>query len=76
MTGGSKCGAAKSAIRMNETLSSTGVNAGTAKRLQVLRMPPASATSDMKRMYGKVMRVRLTVRANFSGSSVKPGAER
>jgi hypothetical protein len=35
---------------MKETLSSTGVNAGTAKRLQVLSTPPASATSDMKRM--------------------------
>jgi hypothetical protein len=43
-------GAANSAMPMNERLSRTGVKAGRAKRLQVFRMPPASATSDMNRM--------------------------
>ena len=32
------------------TLSKTGVAAGTAKRFQVLRMPAANATIDMKAM--------------------------
>ena len=49
-TGGSKYGVAKSAMAMKARLSSTGVKAGSAKRLMVLRMPPASATSDMKKM--------------------------
>ena len=35
---------------MNETFSSTGVNAGTANRLQVFSTPAASATSEMKTM--------------------------
>ena len=59
---------------MNATLRSVGVNAGIANRLQVLRMPAASETSEMKRMYGKVMRSIVTVRPNFSGSAAKPGA--
>lgn len=49
-TCGSKYGAAKSAMAIIATLSSTGVKAGTAKRPQVLSTPPASATSDMNRM--------------------------
>ena len=49
-TGGSNQGAAKSAMPMKERFSRTGVKAGSAKRLQVLRMPAASATSDMNRM--------------------------
>jgi hypothetical protein len=61
---------------MKQTLSSAGVIAGTAKRFQVLRMPAESATSEMKRMYGKVMRSSSTVSANFSGSAAKPGAVR
>ena len=62
---------------MNDTLSSTGVNAGTAKRLQVLSTPAASATREMKKMYGKVMRSICTVRPNFSGSAWnQPGANR
>ncbi len=49
-TGGSKYGAANSAMPMKERFSSTGVKAGMAKRLQVLSVPPASATSAMKKM--------------------------
>jgi hypothetical protein len=49
-TGGSKRPAKNTAATMNDTLSSAGVSAGTAKRLQVLRMPAASATSEMNRM--------------------------
>ena len=59
---------------MNDRLSSTGVKAGIAKRLQVLSTPPASATSDMKKMYGKVMRVSCTVSSNLPASAEKPGA--
>ena len=43
ITGGSKYGAANAAATMNETLSSTGVNAGTANLLQLLRIPEARA---------------------------------
>ena len=49
-TGGSNHGAANTLIAMKLTFSSTGVKAGMAKRLKVFRMPPAMATSDMKRM--------------------------
>ena len=59
---------------MNATLRSVGVNAGTANRLQVFRIPAASETSEMKRMYGKVIRSIVTVSANLSGSAAKPGA--
>ena len=75
-TGGSNHGAANSAMPIIDRLSSTGVKAGTAKRLQVLRMPAASATSAMNKMYGNVMRVSSTVNANLSGSAAKPGAVR
>ena len=43
-------GAANSAKPMNDRFSSTGVNAGRANRLHVLRMPAARATSDMNSM--------------------------
>jgi len=66
-TGGSKRSAKNAAATMNETLSSTGVNAGTANRLQVLSTPAASATSEMNRMYGKVMRSNCTMSSNCSG---------
>ena len=59
---------------MNATLRSVGVNAGTANRLQVLRIPAASETSEMNRMYGKVIRSIVTVRPNFSGLAANPGA--
>jgi len=59
---------------MNATFRSVGVNAGTANRLQVLRIPAASATSEMNRMYGKVTRSSATVRSNFSAFAAKPGA--
>jgi hypothetical protein len=48
--GGSNQGAANSAMPMKDRFSSTGVKAGRANRLQVLRTPAASATSDMNRM--------------------------
>src|SRR6185436_2103551 len=41
---------------------------------QVLRMPAASDTSEMKTMYGNVMRSNSTVNANFPGSAANPGA--
>ena len=47
-TGGSNRSAKNAAATMNDTFSSTGVMAGTAKRLQVLRMPAAIATSEMQ----------------------------
>ena len=49
-TGGSNQGAANSAMPMKDRFSSTGVNAGRANRLHVLRTPAASATSDMNSM--------------------------
>jgi len=49
-TGGSNQGAATVAARIRDTFSSTGVKAGTEKRLQVLSTPAARATRDMKAM--------------------------
>jgi hypothetical protein len=43
-------GAPSAIDRISATFSSTGEAAGTANLRQVLRMPPASATSDMKPM--------------------------
>ena len=74
-TGGSKRSAKNAAAMMKETLSSTGVKAGTAKRLQVFSTPAARATREINRMYGKVMRSICTVRSNFIGSAwYQPGA--
>ena len=75
ITGGSKRSAKNSAPTMKATLSSAGVIAGTEKRFQVLSTPAANATSEMKAMYGKVMRSIVTVSSNFAGSAAKPGAE-
>ena len=75
-TGGSKYLAKKSAATMNDTLSSAGVIAGTEKWFHVLSTPAEKATSEMNAMYGNVMRSMRTVRSNFAGSAVNPGAER
>jgi hypothetical protein len=50
VTGGSNHGASHSAKAMKETLSRTGVKAGTQNRLQVLSTPPASAVKEMKKI--------------------------
>jgi hypothetical protein len=49
-TGGSKQSAKNAAMTMKETFRSAGVMAGTEKRFQVLRIPAASATSEMNTM--------------------------
>ena len=59
---------------MSETLSRTGAAAAAAKRSWALSMPERIVTSVTKRRYGKVMRVSVTARSNFAGSSEKPGA--
>jgi hypothetical protein len=74
-TGGSNHGAANAAATMNATFSSTGVNAGIEKRFHVLRTPAASATSEMNRMYGKVILSIRTVSSNLPGSAANPGAD-
>jgi len=74
-TGGSNRSAKKAAATMNDTFSSTGVTAGTAKRLNVLSTPAAKATSEMNTMYGNVTRSIDTVSANFPGSPANPGAD-
>ncbi len=61
---------------MNARFSSTGVTAGMRNSRQVLRMPPASATNDMKPMYGNITRVISTEAWKASGLSVKPVAIR
>jgi hypothetical protein len=55
-----------------QRFSSTGVAAGTAKRFQVFRMPAASATSDMKPMYGNIQRVMTTAASKPSGLCFSP----
>src|SRR3990172_868507 len=42
----------------------------------VFKTPDKSATSDMHKRYGNVIRVSNTARSNFSGVSAKPGARR
>ena len=54
--------------------SRTGVKAVRANTSKELRIPVARAASEMKKMYGNISRLRLTVRSNFSGSSPKPQA--
>jgi hypothetical protein len=48
--GGRNQGAPSQAAKIMQTLSSTGVAAGTAKRRQVFKMPADKATMDMKAM--------------------------
>ena len=60
---------------MKATFSSAGVIAGTEKRFQVLSTPAENATSEMKAIYGNVMRSIRTVSSNLPGSAAKPGAE-
>src|SRR6267378_4511174 len=59
---------------MKDRFNRVGVSAGTAKRLQVLRTPPASETREMNRMYGNVARSIATVRSNLAGVAANPGA--
>ncbi len=61
-----KAGASSQAAAIIARFSSTGVAAGTAKCRQVLRMPAASATSDMQAMYGNMMRVMTTASSKRS----------
>ncbi len=57
---------------MNDRFSSTGVNAGTAKRRHVLRIADAPATSPISVMYGNMIRVSST--AMSKPSSTRPVA--
>ena len=72
--GRDSCGASHIAQAMNDTFSSTGVTAGTAKRRKVLSTPADSATSDMNRMYGNIQRVIKVARSNAVGSRASPAA--
>ncbi len=74
-TGGSKRSAKNAAPAMKERFSNAGVIAGTAKRLQVFRIPAAIATSEMQTTYGKVIRSIDAVSSNLPGSAAKPGAD-
>ena len=59
---------------MNDKFSRTGVNAGILNSRQVFKMPPDSATNDMKPIYGNMMRVITTDASNASGSDCRPVA--
>jgi hypothetical protein len=65
-------GAPSQAAVIMQRFNRTGVAAGTAKRFQVFRMPAASATSDMKPMYGNIQRVMKTAASKLRGSCWKP----
>ncbi len=52
----------------------TGARAGAAKWPNALRILIQIATRPIKKMYGNIIRVRVTVSENFSGEAVKPGA--
>ena len=76
ITGGFTCGARNSVAAMIERLSSTGVNAGIAKRRYTFSTPPASEVSEMNRMYGNTTRIRSAVSVAFAGSRAKAPASR
>ena len=61
---------------MIDTLSSTGVNAGIAKRRKTFSTPPASETSETNRMYGKQIRIISAVSSTFPGVRENPPASR
>src|SRR6185369_7365101 len=65
-------GAPSQAATIIDRFSSTGVEAGTAKRFQVLSTPAESATSDMKPMYGNIQRVISTAASKLCGCCWKP----
>ena len=72
--GRSSNGPTQPANTIMTTLSSTGVNAATAKRRCEFRTLPASAVNDTNSMYGNVNRSMSTARANRPSSPTKPGA--
>ena len=57
-------GASHHAVPITHRFSNTGVTAGMANRFHVLSTPAASATSDMKPMYGNITRVITTAESN------------
>ena len=67
-------GTAQMTAPIKHRFKKTGVTAGTANRPRALRMPPAMATSEIKKRYGKVNRKAATVATYFSDCSTKPGA--
>jgi hypothetical protein len=54
------CGPTNRAAMIRHRFSNTGVKAGTANLRQVLRMPDASATSEIRPIYGNITRVMNT----------------
>ena len=74
MIGTSRCGESHSAPAIMHRLRITGVTAGKANLLKLLRIPPDKAVSETNSRNGKVSRSKSVVRANFSGSSMEPGA--
>ena len=59
---------------MNDTLSSTGANAGSENCRYVLSTPDASDVSEMKMMYGNMIWVMVTARPNARPSCSSPDA--
>ena len=68
-TGGCTCGATNSEQPMNDRFSSTGVNAGTAKRRHVLRIADAPATRPISAMYGNMILVSSTAKSKPSSTT-------
>ena len=76
MTGTSRWPANNRAEAIRDKLSNIGVNAGTRNRSKVLRIPPASAVSEISMIYGKVIRNIPADRLNSGRSSAsQPGAK-
>ena len=75
ITGSSMKRARPSAAAIIARFISTGLSAGTANRPQVLRMPPASAASEMNSAYGKVIRSIAAARSPCGVPAPKPGAK-
>ena len=75
MTGSSNLGDNHIAAAISDILRNTGVNAGIANLPKLLRIEPASAVNEIKKIYGKVMVRSLAARSALIGSSTKPGAK-
>ena len=72
--GGSTCGLKNTAAAITHKFNNTGVKAGVLKLENVLSIPAASATKEMKNKYGNVMRSIVVVSAILFASAEKPAA--
>ena len=74
VTGSAMWGDIKRTEHIMAKFKRTGARAGAAKWSKTLRILMQIATRPIKKMYGNIIRVSVTVSKNFSEETVKPGA--